>query len=716
MDPVMSQNPDRAPIAQPAYPQPSAAGGDYPLRSICDLWLKKIKKGHEFKQKQFGEDAATCMKFFNGPYDFMYQRMYSGDGGAGTGFTRADEAEAQMRIPAPTFRMTLNKVAEGVQLFGPVLYHKNPYRQVNPRELPPLPFGLFSQMMGPQVPGMMPGAPPPPPGAPPGMAPPMMMNPLQMQDMMFQQQLQQAQQMDKARAGLMEWMLNYTPQEYDLKEEMRWAVDEALIKGASTLWPEVFIAPGTGQKTIRSKWVTIDDIVFDPDFERRDDCKWMARRRTMPVWEAEQRFGLPPKTLTGQMESYDQQAAVAVDPDGNIKRKQGYTNDLFTFWEIYSKMGVGGKLRDCPDNIRGILDQMGENTYLCVADNTHFILNLPNELLNQPAVPAGPDGSPGTQEQILQKLDWPTPFWLGSAWPCEVLTFHEVPRHLYPMSHFKPALGELMFLNWAYSCMAGKIQVTCRDFLALARALGDDVINTILHGYDLSVLKIDATVLQGNKLDDLIKFIQHPQWNKDFFEVVERVEANFEKRTGLSELMYGMSSRQLRSASEAELKGDAINVRPDDMANKVEDSASRLAKLEAIATRWHITAQDVQPLMGPAHAFYWGQLVQQADPFAMFHNLQYTIEAGSTRKPNRERDSANMRDVMQTVMPLAFQEAERRAGMFDPNAFQQVNNMLGDWAKTMGKDPASIMFPPPPAPPPMPAPGAGAPPPVPVGA
>ena len=38
-----------------------------------------------------------------------------------------------------------------------------------------------------------------------------------------------------------------------------------------------------------------------------------------------------------------------------------------------------------------------------------------------------------------------------------------------------PGIGELKFLNWAYSLMAGKLRITMRDFIAFAEELDDDV-------------------------------------------------------------------------------------------------------------------------------------------------------------------------------------------------------------------------------------------------
>lgn len=659
-------NPDAAPQIAPVFPVPSeTASGpmDFPLRAICTAWLKKIKKAWDFKENQFGKDARDCMKFFNGPYDFMYKSLYAS---TSPGFSMDGDEDGTNALPAPTFRMTMNKVAEAVQLFGPVLYHRNPYRQVNPRRLPELPFGLLAAQN---------------PDVNAGMA----INNMEMQ---LQQQQLLTNQTDTARSSLMEWMLNYTPQELGLKNECRMMIDEALIKGASCLWIEKYQPKGAPIELIGSFYDSIDNLIMDPDAERMADCKWIARRCVHPVWQVEQDYGLPPGSLKAQMESIGQQAMVDVSPDGDYDRKRGMTNDLFAYWKIYSKMGVGAKLSGVPKAFRQSLDKFGDFAFIVVAEGTYFPLNLPNEVM----------ATAGNDEDIMQRLEWPTPFWMDDEWPCAIQDFHKVPRQLWPMSHFKPAMGELKFLNWAMSYVASKIRVTSRDFIAIKKSVGEEMKKRILHGKDLTLLEIEAT--HPGSINEIVQFLQHPQFNGDIWKVIEYVSELFDKRTGLSELMYGMTNTQMRSAQEASVKSDAINVRPDDMANMVEDCMTRVAKLEAMATRWHIA--DVTPLMGEACNFYWQQLIVGSDPYAMFHQLQYGIEAGSTKKANKDRDAANMNAFLQSpFLQLTFTMYQMSG---DPT---QINAIITDWAKSMNLDATKYLFPMAPPPPP---PTAGPPP------
>lgn len=683
MDPLYNVNPDAPPKAVPAYPDKGGPGTmgfspDNPLRGIVTTWLEKLKKAAEHKKVQFGDDAAECMRFFNGPYDFMYKRDYAS---SSPGFRMGGDGDNEMSLPAPTFQMSFNKVAEAVQLFGPTLYHKNPYRQCSPRKLPELPFGIAAAMSQSQPPQ-------------PGQMPP---DPMQLQ--MMEQQLQQSDALEKAkdiaRASLMEWYLNYTPRELGLKYECRAAVDEMMIKGMSVVWTEVYQPKGTQQKLVGSFYDTVDNLLLDPDFEQRSACMWAARKCVHPVWQVERDYNLPPGSLKpyAQAESYDGQSVVsAAMEDGDYNRKRGMTNDLITYYKIYSKMGIGGRLTGVQKELAQTLEQFGDYCMIVCVEGCPYPLNLPPDVI----------AAPGAQDEIMKRLEWPTPFWMDDAWPFATFEIHPVPRQLWPMSHFKPAMGLLKFLNWAYSFIASKMRITSRDFIAMKKSIGEDLKHKILHGDDLTLLEIETT--HPGTITDMVQFLQHPQFNGDVWKVIEAVTVNFEKATGLSELMYGSTSTQMRSAQEANVKAGQLAIRPDDMANRVEDTMSEVAKLEAIAIRWHIAPQDVAPLAGQAFAFYWGQLITAADPYAMCHQLEYGIEAGSTKKPNKDRDQANMTQATQTFSQLFFQYASVTGNT------QPFNALVSDWCKANDMDASRYTLNPPPPPPPPPGadkPGAG---------
>lgn len=621
---------------------------EHPLRSICSAWTEKIRLSWEYKKKRFSDTAADAMALYNGPADYQFDKKYATES---KGMVLSSDQNVD-----PTFRMSTNKVAEMVELFGPSLYHRNPIRQVNPRKVPLPPFELLGDPSNPQA---------------------------ALTAQAWMQQVNMMRAADKGRGSLLEFYLNATPELLDLKTECRMAIDEALIKGMGCLWTELYQPYGSSVRLVGSFFDTVDNCLIDSDMETLRDAKWVARRCVHPAWQIEEEYGLEPNSLRGMYESFQQQAQVNIDPDGEYNRVRGVTNDLIVYWKIYSKMGVGGRMKGMMNQAaRDVLAQFGDFVYLVILEGVPYPLNLP------PAVTSDPNG----MQEAARRLQWPVPFWADDSWPFTPISFHWIPRCVWPMSHVCPAMGELKFLNWFYSFLAGKVRTTCRDFIAVKKAAGEEIKTTILNGEDLALIEIEQA---HGTISEVVQWLQHPAMNGDVFKVAELIEGNAEKRLGLNELIYGESSRQMRSAAEADMKSDQTKIRPDDMAKKVEEAMTEVARKEALAARWCLSDQDVGPIMGPIAGSFWRQLVMSSDLLAVTHQLEFRIEAGSTRKPNRDRDQANMANAIQTLFQPLFQ-----FGMASQN-FGPVNKLMSDWCKVMDLDCTGYQLqplaPPPPA-------------------
>ena len=109
---------------------------------------------------------------------------------------------------------------ELVDIFGAVMYHRNPVRTVTVMEHPDLPpeaVGIELQ---------------------PGMDI-TMLPPEQVQIIELASQEQQRKKMRASAAMILEKYLNWTPQELDLKRQGQKWVREALIKGMGVMWTEM---------------------------------------------------------------------------------------------------------------------------------------------------------------------------------------------------------------------------------------------------------------------------------------------------------------------------------------------------------------------------------------------------------------------------------------------------------------------------------------------
>lgn len=622
-----------------------------PLKPLCDGWLRTIKHSLEFKKKEFQDDADECWKFFDGPYTWMYKRKGEKDRPSSFDF----DPEGDEDIHAPTFQMTINKTAEFVQLFGPAMYQRNPNRKVNPRDLFRMSIERFGDPNDPMV---------------------------QQQYLMMHQQDTLQKYRDKDIGRLFEMLLNYSPQELGLRQESRLIVDEALICGMSAWWTELVTMP-SGLRVVGSFYDPVRRLVLDADADRYEECQYIARECIHPTWAVEREYGLPPGSLKGNAESAQRQMMTEGDFEANANRSRNQqSNDLLRYWKVWSKMGIGGRLRGVMDGQpewKQVLEQVGDYCFLAIAPDVPYPLNVP------------PQMQAGDIEALMQSIQWPTPFWLDKgAWPFTPLVFHARPGKLWPMPHMKPALGEIKFVNWTYSFLAGKIRVACRDFLVMLKSLSDDVKQTIVHGPDYSVIYLDQ--ISGD-IDKVVKFIQHPTFNPEIYRVLEHMMELIDKRTGLSELLYGSSANQLRSAEEARVKQANASVRPDDMAQQVEDASSELSRRETAACVWHLKPPDVQPIVGTVGAQVWEQDVMALDPSAFFHQYSVTVEAGSTRRPNKDRDRDNLDKAQNQIGPLFFQYAQASGDV------KPFNALTGDWAKATGlPDPERFMIQPPPMP------------------
>lgn len=626
------------------------------LQAIRSQWRSMIDLALAAK-KEFQEDADECMSFFNGPYDFMY--------GLKEATQRGDFVFTGLKkMPRPSIAMTVNKVAEGVQLFGPTLYHRNPNRKVTPRELPELDMALFGDPNDPMT---------------------------QATVLPMFQQINQMRLADAMRAQLLQGMLNYLPKATNLKEESRDMIDEAIIKGMGVLWSRVYSEPGTTRKLVGSEWDTVDNLLIDPDQEKIKDAKWVARRRLRPVWEVEIMYGLPPGTLKGNYESHTHISAIE-NAGNEYKRAFGKTNDLLVYWEIWSRMGLGGLLRGINEDAASA-DRFGQYVHLVVCESYNYPLNLPPSIWEN-------------EQEMYRRAQWETPFWMDRSnndpWPFTQLAFHKVPRKVWPMSHFRPALGELKFINWAYSFLASGIQKRSRDFIAGPKAAGEELKAKILEGTDLEFLEIENYM--GKNINEVITFLQHPEMREDFITILQLVEKNFEKRTGLNELMYGETPHQFRSAEEANIKNQNLSIRPDDMREKVEGVMTEVARKEAMMARWHFDGPDVAAVFGPVIANLWMQNVATADITTLIDCLEYTIEAGSTRKKNRDKDIDDVNKATQSFLP-GFLQFALSAGQVQP-----LNSLIELWGKAFEVDVSGMMVQPPPPPMAPGQPGQGAPP------
>jgi hypothetical protein len=634
--------------------------GEDALRAIAQGWLKKIELSLKHK-KPFTEDAKEAMCFFDGPHNWFWKDTYA-----------RHEYGYNRTIAPPGFRMQCNRVFEAVKLFGSVIYHRNPVRQVTPAKYP---------FVTPEVVGVMDD-----------------------QSMMAYQQAAQETiqrtEIRKVASMLMERYLNYTPNELDLKTHSRRVVDEAIIKGMGLWWTEMVTIPGTAVNVVGSFADSVDNFTMDPDATEIEDITWCARRCVHPIDVVARQYGLDRERLKGHLEGAkpidsDAESQVFSDEEYPYKgRRVGKSNELVTYWKIWSKTGLGDRLKDAPSELRGAFDDVGDNCYIVVCEGIPHPLNIPPEVLGEQV-----DEGTGVPATLFSKVQWPIPFWAeANGWPFVPLDFHRKPGYIWPLSHIKPGVGELRFINFALSFIAQRVATSCETLLGVSKAADQDIKDQILAGSERGFKVVEISETLGRSVNDLISVFQLPEVSPELWKIVEAVTAMFDKRVGLTELAYAMTSSQIRSATEASVKAEQLSVRPDDMANRLEDAMSLLARREAFAARWLLEPQDVEPIVGPLGAAAWGQHIKALDPGTIAREFEYRIEAGSARKPNKATRVEQMQAALQTLGPIL-------QGLVPMGIVEPLNSLLSDWADSLDIDAKPYLIPPPPPPPPPGPPG-----------
>jgi len=600
-----------------------------PLGYVCELWRKQIAHAKEIKRKQFGDTAERCWQYLTKDYKTLY--LTPGP------YRAFPEGET-----GPAHQIKLAKSREFVNLMLPYVHHKVPLRKVSPSR-PEVPPELMALVSPPPMPLQMPGS---GPGVLPGM--PYPPSPLQI-----------LRQQDQLRAWLMEWWLNYLAgdQTNNLRLEARMALPEALVKGRGLVWHEMI--PSSMGLIPFSGYESVDRLLIDPDCEQYRDAAWVVRERNRSRWRLAEEFGLDPERLESAASTHlddalQQTAGMgrSEDPE-DIRARKG---DVVHYYEVYSRMGLGSKFHAADPVTKeagDLFSSLGDNVYLVIADGVDFPLNMPPEAVAGISVP----------EEIQQRLSWPIPFWADhqNPWPFSPIDFYPNQDDPWATSPLQGALPLLAFLDHAYSYLMGRVKATCRDIHVVSGAIDRKLEEALHAAIDQTVVKVPGDV--QTEVAKMLHTIQFPSVNRDLWDVLSAVERAFERATGMDPLLYGSGggAPQMRSAQEASIRQGNMGMRPDDMAECVEQWQSAIGAKEALATRLFVGPQQVAPLfgetmqqgpMGPMlgpMSQAWATLISTNDPIEAAAELTYTVAAGTGRRKNKQKDQSDAQLLIQTL-------------------------------------------------------------------
>jgi hypothetical protein len=648
------------------------------LNPLCRAWLGKIELAKARKEKDFDQYARQCMQFYSGAVGFMYdpqfQRRYFG----GT--------------LAPKFKITLAKAFELVAIFGPLLYARNPQRRVTPFRWPEFNPAMVAadvdvdleQMshMAEEAQQQLQQAAEQAQQA--GMDPQMAMDPQAMQIVeqfgqvqQYVSQMADADRMEKLqRDGLCqvaETYLNYTPVEQPdggMEQAAEDAITEALIKGRGLLMPRVYTFPGGQTKLTGCFFKSVDDLLIDPDAKSAafGEAWWIALEYTEPHFIAERRFGLPFGSLLNKGESVqsgDGLGSVQGHSQKNQLLDEGETFDLVTYYDIYSCAGVGTRLTGLSQPLRTSLESVTSDfCRIVVCEGVPWPLNAPMMRVAK-----------ADTEEVGKMFEWPVPYHKDRRWPVAMLDFYREPGKPWPISPLRPGLGELMCMNLIISHLVQRSWDSSITLIAVLKRALKELKDALESGESFQIVPLS----EANKsIGEVIQYIEKPEVSFDVWRILEHLFNLFDKRVGLSDLLYGVQSGGIsRTATDVEVRQEKLSVRPDHMAKKVEAWQSNVARMEFICAHANqIPAESVAPFLGTVGTKLWQGRFLNAPEEEILREVVCRIESGSARKPNRQKDVANMEKVYQPLVQQVHDVVDKTGDVMQYAKLDVVNKAL----------------------------------------
>lgn len=654
---------------------PLAANAERPAHRLSPLvnrWKGALRAAKKERKDKFDNVADEARNFFAGPDNYMWVDM------AKQAAQQHDQGFLAGTSLLPQFKISVNRMFDAVAMFGPSLYHQNPTIAVTARSPLSVSIDTFyahdqqaTQLLR-MIPDMQAGV--------------IADNYLLDAAIELRQQYEMAvmehefqQVISNDHANILERLSNYYQNEGHKQDEARLAITEAIITGLGLLEPVVETPPGGGPRVPSCRFVSNRDFLVDPDASYWRDVTWIAIRRTAPRNIVERRFGLPDGYLKGMFASNTAINAGQIDrskmdDEGKVK---GVCHDIVEYYDVFSKNGAGQRLKigDTDRQLQG-LDGLGDFVYLAICPKCAYPLNLPD------SVPILDELTGQTSEEALSRTAWPAPFWddwmTDGGWPICRLTFYQNPGEVWPLSMCKPVLPEMKFVNWCMSFLADGVAAGSKIYVAYVKRAAENLRQQIAEGHG-PFTPIEVEEITGQSIDDLVSFLQAPPFNYQIFEMLERVNERIDKGLGLTELMYGLTGKQMRSAAEASYRQNNINIRPDDMASRVEDWLSITATREIQLIRWLGTYEDVAPIVGPLAAQAFVTQILTQDVSQITREFRFRVEAGTARKPNKDTRIAQLNEIAQYLLPTAMEAM--RMGVGKPfNAFME------DYARALDMD------------------------------
>jgi hypothetical protein len=643
---------------------------------IKQTWINALNRAIQAKQQDYLPEAEMLEEYYGKDQKNIYTSQYATDIGLFPDRVVTGEGIDGNAPRAPRFRVRDNAAAKCVQIFVPMFLQGElacTVKANKPFTPPPQLFGIQGDPNQPQ--------PVPPPGNQQAVMAYVQQEQARQQYFMAVQSSQDEYVARQYRASIMESFLNYSIKEIGLKEEARPPLRDCLVRGLGSMITEMVDLPNGSGKLVADTYLDDDRIVIDPNARRLKDAKWVAILCEDAVWKVAQDYA-----AYGITESMLRPSAVSTVGDATTKHHRAWDDcrkDVFRYWKIYSRCGLGARLKpeaERDEQLNKLDSILGDYCYIVVADGCDYPLNL-TPTIEQMAM----------QSQGLAPFQvvtsWPVPFYYDKddPWPFTSLWFHERKGSPWPKAHLSFALGYLNFMAWILGFVAEKAYRDSRGVWIVDSTVKKEVINWLESGQDEEILTVTKGVA-GKPIKELIEFMQGPEFNGGLLELYQFMDKNFQDMTGMTDLLQGQFDRQMRSAQEAGVLQSASQLRPQDMAAKVQAWLGRIMRKHAIAARYLQEGKDLVAILGQFGAQAWDQGIRTQNMQDLFRESSFNVETGKGRPADINTDMENINAAMQFVFP-ALMSAYQGTG--DPSS---VNAFLQTWADARQMDSEALML------------------------
>lgn len=468
-----------------------------------------------------------------------------------------------------------------------------------------------------------------------------------------------------AKAGLVEEYLNYTVREAGLEEQVRRAIDDALLRGRGFLR----VGYDEDRKCITSWQVSSARVVIDPSAETMEDAHWIAIKTVEPLWAVRRKFGKPDKwrvrDLKANMvpleDSDDEEQDRRTDENDDSK---SYYSDLVEYWEIYSKMGTGlVRGPDAPEEYRG--DDDSRDFVKIVVARDHQV--------------------------PLYEGEWECPLYLDKEWPLVKLDLIDCVDELWPQSIFGQALSYAKIIDLTSSLRLVACRNDARKVVLLhPEAFEGSEEQRIRMGGPTEVIRLKA-LPTGLGMDNTFHVMELGVMSPEVGEERNWATAEFEKQTGVVSILHGGQDvgAQERSATASNLKSQGANARLNDMLAKVELFCSRTARNEGIMLQLggYVSPEEVSKAVGTQDM---GWLVSvQGDGVEMPLRVKLSPDDMAVLAQRGEPDPLSVQELApEAAEYFAAEEEAQQAAMLVDQALQQ-RALAGDVRVAQFMDPAS---------------------------